>query len=352
MRDDMTKVVSERSRNGHAARYHDVRDRFRFDIRKDPKGEDVPAMQESMRHRHIMKRVEKGSSLHRAPLYRFLLSRVGLPWAEIWSEICAMHRADSKIKAKVRNHLNDFVLGCTRRLDDGRIAGTSGQQRRRWHGDLEIPGESSYHTQFCVCPDTGLLLLTDDLPQVREARLERERQREAERVKAEANRKAVSIDADTELVRLDGVWFVVTYADLPRDKELHFYAVALPTDPRIQNRQEGFVYKETALGTWRIYDWRYPDRFDVLSGRDVRYGDAYGRRSRLWYSTPEDEDRPVWAMSLNGKVRTRYAKAKKQADRRTLERFGVVNEANDNDQAGIGRFIRRARCKERKGKRS
>lgn len=358
MRDDMKKVVVERPRHGHRLCYHDVRDRTRLDVRSDPDGDHLPPVQESMRRRHIVKRTEKHLTDFLSPLQGYLRTSVGRPWSEVWSEICANLKAGSTMQDHVREHVHDFVLARTWRLPDGRIAGAIGKKRRRLA--VRIPGEGSWWPDFIVCPETGLLMLASDLPQVNEAVANARNEARLKRRNREKIRP-VRVDADTELRLIGGVWHVVTYADLPRSKETHRVATLLSeTQLRIDRRrypkEAGFVFEAVGDGTWRVLESRYSACFDVVLRSDVRYGEPLTHR--MW-GGDEERDMPIWGKvrDTNGishrTIRVRYAAAKKQADSRLLRRFGLTNQDVDKPMGakGLGRFIRSARLRERDAKR-
>jgi hypothetical protein len=94
-----------------------------------------------------------------APLVRFLRSRLGQSWDEVFSEICAHLDTGSTVKMHVRQHIEDFVLT---RISIGRHG--------EWLFEGEVLGVShwSMRRKFFVDPDDGLLkdraLLPDRLP--------------------------------------------------------------------------------------------------------------------------------------------------------------------------------------------
>jgi hypothetical protein len=99
-----------------------------------------------------------------APLVRFLRSRLGQSWDEVFSEICAHLDTGSRVKMHVRQHIEDFVLT---RISIGRHG--------EWLFEGEVLGVShwSMRRKFFVDPDDGLLkdraLLPDRLPSANRA---------------------------------------------------------------------------------------------------------------------------------------------------------------------------------------
>src|SRR5882672_2735337 len=97
MRTDMHKVVVERPRwnpgpdkNGRRANLPD---------------ELLPKFEGIKRpHRH-----RKGLTDLLGPLKRWLLSQVGRPWNDVYSEACAVIKPDSVIRAHIKTHILEFV---------------------------------------------------------------------------------------------------------------------------------------------------------------------------------------------------------------------------------------------------
>ena len=91
----------------------------------------------------------KGLNENLAPLVRFLRSRRGQPWDDVFSEICAALDTGSTVKMHVRQHLQDFVLT---RISIGRhgewmFEGTVLEKTSRWFRQRE----------FFVDPVDGIL---------------------------------------------------------------------------------------------------------------------------------------------------------------------------------------------------
>lgn len=83
MRNDMPSVMSDRPRH-HKGNYHQVR-------RVKPKSwcdiEDAPVT-ESMKIQYKSRCISKLPWVFHAPVLRYLESKVGTPWSEVWSDIC------------------------------------------------------------------------------------------------------------------------------------------------------------------------------------------------------------------------------------------------------------------------
>ena len=148
MRADMFKVIVQRPRWGgsHARAVKLKRSRT----------DDVSFIGHK-RHVHVAADYTKILNENLAPLVRFLRSRIGRRWDDVFSEICARLDTGSTIKMHVREHLEDFVaVGISRGrfgewiyrgevITEGgpRIVGPYGVRYRR--------------VRFFVDPENGLL---------------------------------------------------------------------------------------------------------------------------------------------------------------------------------------------------
>jgi hypothetical protein len=151
MRSDMFKVIVERPRWGasHAS------------SPKLKRTKDYTIKQIGLR-RHACESAPYTKSLNEnlAPLVRFLRSRLGQSWDEVFSEICAHLDTGSTVKMHVRQHLEDFVLA---RISIGRYG--------EWLCEGRVLGTDHHRfrgRRFFVDPEDGILkdraLLADRLP--------------------------------------------------------------------------------------------------------------------------------------------------------------------------------------------
>lgn len=137
------------------------------------------------------------------PLRRWLHAQVGRPWNDVYSEACAVIKADSVIRAHVKTHLLEFVERhafmhkekvCV--LDIG------------YHGRGIVPVEARRHrwTLFFVHPETYLLC---EIP----------RRPRRQRRNLEAERRTLTIRwlNETKLLRLlNGCWYECCMAEFPK----------------------------------------------------------------------------------------------------------------------------------------
>ncbi len=192
MRSDMFEVIIERPRHGSRWAYAQKGRR-----REKTTGPEMSLKREPM----SLGRGVKSLNENLAPLRRFLQSRVSRPWNEVRAEICEHLSMNSAVQKHVLDHLNDYVeehpvfiegVPC---MPDGRGARRDEYFRigeyRRWVG-------------FYVCPRTGLLKRAPSAPK-------RRRPRQDPSIKR--------IDDQREARRIDGIWYMVTLAPVPADKD-------------------------------------------------------------------------------------------------------------------------------------
>src|SRR5690349_1740048 len=95
MREDMNKVIVERSRRG---KYGDDRAAKR---RNDFEGPTFSGMRAGYGYRSLNENL--------APLRRYLRAQVGRPWNNVFSEICAGIDGHNTVQQHIRQHIDDFI---------------------------------------------------------------------------------------------------------------------------------------------------------------------------------------------------------------------------------------------------
>lgn len=197
MRQDMFKVIVERPRRG-VGFYRHLPNAYRaakhFILDEDGEVTDDFTGRTPMRTKLFGDQKSLNENLN--PLRRFLYSKIGSPWNEVFSEICAELDVNSTIKKHVRDHVPDYVEVSTF-IEDGEIYYTS-----RYSGDRHI----SHCGGLYVHPTTGIL---------HDAYAEYGDWREWNRIKreeraAEAWKTKREINADLTFEKEKGVWFKVT----------------------------------------------------------------------------------------------------------------------------------------------
>jgi len=199
MRKDMFKVIVERPRGGAD---------FRVNRSRLAGEDDLPARVGMKRFRALNRTRTKWLNENLAPLKRYLMKQAGRPWSKVYSEICENLDANNTVKQHVRDHLQDFVVTKVAIGKDGEWM--NGTERGRWAVNGVTWSQPLY-----VDPNDGLLKRSDKLwktlgvdttPNWRRARPK----------PVDPNVKI--LDHDTELRRLDGVWYEIKYGvrdDIP-----------------------------------------------------------------------------------------------------------------------------------------
>lgn len=140
MRDDMFKVIVERPRRG--SRWIKS---AKLDRDRDRDGGFVGLR----RYAQEQARVSKDFNENLAPLTRFLRSRCGRRWDDVYAEICATLDTGSTVKMHVRQHLDDLV---NRRISYGR----DGELLNDGYL-IERHSRRSVRDDLYVDPDDGIL---------------------------------------------------------------------------------------------------------------------------------------------------------------------------------------------------
>jgi hypothetical protein len=171
--------------------------------------------------RHAQERADycKGFNENLAPLIRFLVSRRGRRWDDVFSEICAGLDTGSTVKMHVRQHLEDFVAV---RITRGRYG--------EWLRDgrpIESDDRFARQPDFYVDPDDGVLKDS--------ATFWRERGREIpSRNAARRARRPEEITPDLRrlddtrlLCRRNGCWFLYELDARPKGSDILLHTALL-----------------------------------------------------------------------------------------------------------------------------
>lgn len=238
MREDMAKVIVERPRRGGytskgGKRVQDV---------------DLLPSTEGMRAPHVRHWGGKELNENLAPLRRFLNSRVGQKWDEVYSEISAHLKATSAVQQHVRDHVNDFVVTNVTVDAHGELWGTN------WGTPFLIgaPGYWRRHELY-VDPRDGILKRTPDQAPVPTYR---------ERRAAQYDLTHRAIDDAHELRKHKGIWYMcevkhmhpgkwVAYEDVTTGKQRHTYVADSYWDVLL-NKHLRYGESETWRGTYVV----------------------------------------------------------------------------------------------------
>lgn len=189
----MSKVIVERPRRGG------------FDGPGARKGrivdQDLMVSKQGMRAPHVRNYGGKELNENLAPLRRFIRSRVGQRWDDVYSEISQHLRVDSAVQQHVRDHVEDFVSVRTRMID-GEIWTTG-----RFGHPTPVKGA---WMEFYVDPRDGILRENPHRKSINAMHRER---RAAENAKLMESSR--SLPGGIELRKADGIWYQVELKPIP-----------------------------------------------------------------------------------------------------------------------------------------
>lgn len=190
MRSDMSKVIVERPRRGGS------------NFRKGrAMGEDQLPAHQGMRKPYMYKYQNKELNEYLSPLWRFLQSRVGHPWNEVWSEISANIRSDNAVQQHVRDHVKMWVCTATRLDEQGEIELLD----RAYGRQLD-----STSTEFYVHPVDGLLCVNKAKTSWKKRYQLNKQAQEAE---WHANNKIIR--DGVRITRHEGIWYEIELRPIP-----------------------------------------------------------------------------------------------------------------------------------------
>lgn len=172
MRNDMHKVIAEPGRRGG----HDyVKTRVAIQA-----NDDSEPTREPMRRRGKFDRRSRCHNYN--PLRRYLASRVGQLWNDVFSDICANNDLRNYVQGEVREHIS-WMVHDNVEIVDGKPHATDGHLLWR---------------DFYVHPDTGVLMKVPSGKRYRWGGWK-------------TKYEQIAIDAETKYVRVDGIWYKVSF---------------------------------------------------------------------------------------------------------------------------------------------
>lgn len=199
MRADMAKVIVERPRAGghyQKGRFKDCRNQGADEAAQDPEYWDEPRNWEKIRP--IGRGAERKSlNENLSPLRKFLSSRVGQPWADVYSEIRANLSPNSAVQMHIVQHLKQYVEVDTYVADDDHVYALPARYSYRELQPLDEP--TTYRGNFYVHPETHVLC---ESPKI-------------SRIAPKLGPVKFEIDATHQYRLIDKVWYVVTLGIIP-----------------------------------------------------------------------------------------------------------------------------------------
>lgn len=135
----------------------------------------------------------KHFSDHLGPLRRFLRSKVNQPWNDTYRDLCDRLDPSTLAGQHVIFHLWHYVERHVEIIDD-----IPYRKVKSYFGRFRL--ESGYCDQFYIHPETGLLQLAPRSP----------------KPVPQKRQDIVVINAYREYRQMGGVWYLITFADLPK----------------------------------------------------------------------------------------------------------------------------------------
>ena len=244
MRSDMFEVIIERPRIG--ASWPDRTKGRKAEIaRLHP---DLAPSREPM----SIGRGSKHLNENLAPLRRFLERNVGRPWDAVRAEICAHIAARSAVQKHVLDHVKDMVE-VNPVLINGEPHYPTGEGPRR---DRYRPIRGYRSWRFYVCPTTGRLLA----PAPDTSRRKKKDQPPRPDVRP--------LDKMREARQINGVWYLVTFAEVPKEPALFRASYDVVLRARL-NEPSLFSWNGALHEAYGAFD-RYAVAKRQLSKREVR----------------------------------------------------------------------------------
>lgn len=249
MRSDMFKVIVERPRKSKGSGRIANRRRNDFD------GPTFLGMRAGLGYRALNENL--------SPLRRYLHAQIGRPWNKVHAEISAGIDRRNTVQLHVLAHI-DEMIAIQVEWHDGELVDV--KDRACWRrNDLPTIRQKLY-----VDPRTGLIRRNEAWKSYSAQRRESDRA-----ARKELARRFRRIDDETRLLLLNGEWFEVRIAQVPKDTPV--FDVVLKR-----------------LVSTRLVDARVDDSRHV---REKLYGEHW--------------------------LRHRYAKSKRQLSRREIEDYGL-----------------------------
>ncbi|MBH8574037.1 hypothetical protein I8752_13590 [Nostocaceae cyanobacterium CENA369] len=179
------------------------------------------ASQDGLLNPYLIKTRNKSKRLsdHLGPLRRFLRSKVGQPWNEVYSELCQRLDPSTMAGQHVIGHLWDFVERYVEM-----IGGELYSKSYRWY---QIPLDGSYRDRFYIHPETGILCAVKKLP-----RKQKQKQQQTD---------LVIVDDYHQYHKLNEIWYLISFEDFPPS----------PTD-YVTDVLKGVIYRSAVRGR-KIY---------------------------------------------------------------------------------------------------
>jgi hypothetical protein len=207
----LSEIVIERPRGGMRISLKKVTG---FKKQLDKITED--ASEDGLFNPYLIKPTNKSKRLsdHLGPLRRFLRSKVGQLWNDVYSELCQRLDTNTMAGQHVIGHLWDYVERHVEIIDGSLYSKTS-----RWY---RIPLDRCYGDLFYIHPETGILCAVEKAP--------RKQKQKSEQT------DILVVDDYHQYHKLNEIWYLITFDDFPPP----------PTD-HVTDVLQGIIHRSAAI---------------------------------------------------------------------------------------------------------
>lgn len=204
MRPDMDKVLCENARVGHTSHFKYWRRDKKYQVQLEGEGMDLEscsAIRESMTHRYNIGYNRKELNENLSPLRRFIESRCGELWDDVYSDICSTFSMNTTVEQHILLHVEQYVHTNTVMHE---IDGVMRVCHRGYYGNGLYPIDESHWYDFYVHPETGIL--------TKSKYVSYRTKRKQEKAAKEKNKHILQLGKWEYLISRDGIWYQVQYA--------------------------------------------------------------------------------------------------------------------------------------------
>jgi len=170
---------------------------------------------ESLRRRWVEANHVKWLSDNLGPLRRWLRSKVGQPWDDVYSELCQLINMGTLLGLHLKLHIFDFVQVDVVLID--------GVPHHKHHNGYQTVLVNYRDTRFYVHPETGILCRVPK--PVKETSKKRD--------------DLVVIDEYHQYRQIKGIWYFLTLADLPSQQFVQDVVLQVRMTPQIAYSEYG-----------------------------------------------------------------------------------------------------------------
>jgi hypothetical protein len=173
------------------------------------------ASQDGLLSAYLIKPRNKSKYLadHLGPLRRFLRSKVGEEWNDVYSELCQRLKTNTMAGQHVIGHVWDFVERYVKIID--------GKVYHKHYQKYRTLLEASYRDRFYIHPETGILCAVEKAPRKRKQKQEQT--------------DILIVDDYHQYHKLNEIWYLITFEDFP-----------LPPNDYVTDVLRGYIHRPVA----------------------------------------------------------------------------------------------------------